>query len=52
MIVGRGKRVFLVCGLIRLGGERAEAVVHRYIEWIGWVIVAALVGLGLWLKFG
>lgn len=50
MIVGRGKRVFLLCGLIRLGGARAEAALHRYIEWIGWVTVVLIAGLIVWLK--
>jgi membrane protein YqaA with SNARE-associated domain len=48
MAIGRGKRVFLLAGLIRLGGVRAEALLHRYIEWFGWAAVVALVGLGLW----
>ena len=44
--LGRGKRVWLLALLIRLFGERAERILHRYIEWIGW---AALVLLGLLL---
>lgn len=46
--VGRGKRVFLVAGVIRLGGERAERALHKYIEIVGWVIVAIVVALVLW----
>lgn len=46
MLVGRGKRVFLVAGAIRLGGERAERTLHRYIEHIGWLVTGVLV-LGL-----
>jgi membrane protein YqaA with SNARE-associated domain len=46
MAVGRGKRVWLLALLIRLFGERAERMLHRNIEWIGW---AALVVLGLLL---
>ena len=34
--LGRGKRVFIVAGVIRLGGSRAEAALHRWIEPIGW----------------
>lgn len=50
--VGRGKRVFLVAGAIRLGGERAEKALHRHIETAGWVVVALVVVLGLyfWLR--
>jgi membrane protein YqaA with SNARE-associated domain len=44
MAVGRGKRVFLVAGAIRLGGERAEAALRRYIEPIGWVALALIAG--------
>lgn len=42
MAVGRGKRVYLLGGAIRLGGARAEAALHRYIEWIGWALLAIL----------
>jgi len=43
MAVGRGKRVFLVAGAIRLGGERAESALRRYIEPIGWIALALIV---------
>lgn len=46
--VGRGKRVFLVAGLIRLGGERAERALHKHIETAGWAVVVLIAGLGLW----
>ncbi len=46
--VGRGKRVFLVAGLIRLGGERAEKALHKHIETAGWVVVAIVAALLLW----
>lgn len=42
-LVGRGARFFLVAGLMKLGGARMEAVLQRYVEWLGWVVVAALV---------
>lgn len=51
MFVGRGKRVFIVALAIRLGGERAERALHRYIEPVGWtalVILVALVGYLIW----
>jgi membrane protein YqaA with SNARE-associated domain len=44
MAVGRGKRVFLVAGAIRIGGERAESTLRRYIEPIGWVALALVAG--------
>lgn len=51
MFVGRGKRVFLLAGLIRLGGKRAEEALHRWIEWIGWGVVALAVGLFIYFRF-
>lgn len=51
MAVGRGKRVFLVATAIRLGGERADAALRRYIEPIGWgamAILAAGIGYLAW----
>lgn len=50
-VIGRGKRVYLVAGAIKLGGERAERALHRYVEPIGWAALALLVGLIVFLKF-
>ncbi|MFC5526303.1 YqaA family protein [Rhodanobacter ginsengisoli] len=48
--IGRGKRVWLLALLIRLFGERAERILHRHIEWIGWAALAVLgVLLAWWL---
>ncbi|BCT91343.1 membrane protein [Lysobacter helvus] len=49
MLIGRGKRVFLLALLIRLGGERAEQTLRKYIEPVGWVAMVLLVGLVGWL---
>jgi membrane protein YqaA with SNARE-associated domain len=46
--LGRGKRVWLLALLIRLFGERAERVLHKYIEWIGWVALALFLLLLVW----
>lgn len=46
--VGRGARFFLVAGLIAWGGVRLEQGLHRYIEWLGWVIAVGLLVL-VWL---
>ncbi|WP_018974799.1 YqaA family protein [Rudaea cellulosilytica] len=51
MIVGRGKRVYLLCGAIRLGGEKAEQTVHKWIEWIGWGLLALVVLAVVYFKF-
>jgi membrane protein YqaA with SNARE-associated domain len=49
MLIGRGKRVYLLAAAIRIGGPRAEAVLRRYIEPIGWIATALLVALVGWL---
>lgn len=51
MLVGRGKRVFLLAGLIRIGGARAEAALHRWIEVVGWALLAIIVAIVVYLKF-
>ena len=48
-LIGRGKRVYLVAGAIRLGGARAEAALHRYIEPVGWAALLLLAGVVAWL---
>jgi membrane protein DedA with SNARE-associated domain len=48
ILIGRGKRVFLVAGVIRLGGERAERSLHKHIETAGWLVVAIIVVLGVY----
>lgn len=48
-LIGRGKRVFLVAGAIRLGGEKAEAALRKYIEPIGWIALLVLAGFVAWI---
>jgi membrane protein YqaA with SNARE-associated domain len=48
MAIGRGKRVYLLALLIRMFGQRAEAIMHRHIERVGWVVMALLAGFGVW----
>lgn len=43
--VGRGARFFLVAGLMRWGGARMEAELHKHIDRLGWATVA-LVAVG------
>ncbi len=40
-VVGRGARFYLVAGLLAWGGPRMEQALERYVEWIGWGVVAA-----------
>lgn len=48
-VIGRGKRVFIVAGAIRLGGEKAEAWLRKNIEPIGWLALVLLIGIITWL---
>ena len=48
MAAGRGKRVWLLALLIRLFGERAERVLHKHIERIGWAAIVVLALLLVW----
>jgi len=48
ILLGRGKRVWLLALLIRLFGERAERILHKHIEWIGWAALGVLAALAGW----
>ncbi|NUO73378.1 MAG: DedA family protein [Frateuria sp.] len=48
MAVGRGKRVWLLALLIRIFGERAERLLHKHIERIGWAAIIVLALLLAW----
>jgi membrane protein YqaA with SNARE-associated domain len=49
MAVGRGKRLYIVAGAIRIGGQKAADAIHRYIEPIGWIAIVVLVAAAGWL---
>lgn len=42
-IIGRGARFFLVAALLAWSGPKMEPVIIRYIEWLGWFVVGALI---------
>lgn len=49
-VIGRGARFFLVALLVAWGGARVEPFVRRYIDWIGWGLVAlCTLGIGIYL---
>ncbi|WP_158884268.1 DedA family protein [Rhodanobacter sp. L36] len=48
MAIGRGKRVWVLALLIKLFGERAEQLLHKYVEWIGWIALLVLALLLAW----
>ncbi len=47
-LIGRGARFYLVAGLMRWGGARMEAMLHRYVDRIGWAVVV-LVAIAVFL---
>ena len=49
-LIGRGARFFLVAGLIVAGGRRMEEMIPRYVERIGWGVVAIVVAIGVGLS--
>lgn len=46
-ILGRGARFFLVAGLVRLAGPVFEQRILKYIDLMGWVLVALIIVGGL-----
>lgn len=40
--VGRGARFYLVAGLMAWGGEGMEQKLRRWVDWLGWLTVAAV----------
>lgn len=47
-IVGRGMRFFLVAGLMAWGGARMEALLHRFVDRLGWATVVLVAVGALW----
>lgn len=47
--IGRGMRFFLVAALLARGGPRMEALLHRYVDRIGWATVILVVIAGVWM---
>jgi membrane protein DedA with SNARE-associated domain len=43
--IGRGARFFLVAGLMKWGGAPMEAILRRYVDLMGWIVVVAAVAL-------
>ncbi|WP_200875060.1 YqaA family protein [Methylomarinum vadi] len=50
--VGRGARFFLLALLIAAGGERLESGLRRYMDRIGWAVVAIVAIGAIVYKFG
>jgi len=50
-MIGRGGRFFLVAMLMAWGGERMEALLHKYVDRLGWLLVALVVAAVLIVKY-
>ncbi len=50
-LIGRGARFFLVAGVIRVGGERMEKGLRKYVDTIGWLMVGLVVILYLVISY-
>jgi membrane protein YqaA with SNARE-associated domain len=51
-LVGRAARFFLVAGLVRLGGDKFESTLSKYVERIGWATVVIIVIAVLFMMRG
>lgn len=49
-LLGRGARFFLVAMLMALGGPRMEALLHRYVDRLGWATVVIAILAVIWLN--
>jgi membrane protein DedA with SNARE-associated domain len=49
-LIGRGSRFFIVAGLMKWGGARMEANLHKYVDRIGWATVMLVVLAVLFFK--
>jgi len=41
--IGRGARFFLVAWVMKVGGERYELKIRKWVDWIGWFVVALVI---------
>jgi membrane protein YqaA with SNARE-associated domain len=48
--IGRGLRFYLVAMLMAWGGEAMERKLHRWVDWLGWLTVAALIIIVVWYR--
>ncbi|OGV77643.1 MAG: hypothetical protein A3I83_03100 [Methylotenera sp. RIFCSPLOWO2_02_FULL_45_14] len=48
-VIGRGMRFFMVAGLMKWGGAKMEASLHKYVDRIGWATVG-LVAIAVIVK--
>jgi membrane protein YqaA with SNARE-associated domain len=51
-LIGRGARFYLVATLVVAGGERMAVLLPKYIERIGWTVVALVVAVAVYIVTG
>lgn len=51
-VAGRGGRFFLVASLIRLGGKDVANKLRKYVDLVGWLVLALAVFAVIVIKFG
>jgi membrane protein YqaA with SNARE-associated domain len=44
-LIGRASRFYLVSGLMRVGGVKMKDQLRKYIDWLGWILLACVVVL-------
>ncbi|MCL4144154.1 UNVERIFIED_CONTAM: hypothetical protein GTU68_007920 [Idotea baltica] len=49
--ISRGARFFLVAGLIKLGGDKLAATIHKKVEWLGWICFVLVIVVVAAYKF-
>lgn len=50
--VGRGARFFLVAWLMKVGGQRFEPLIRRWVEWLGWLFVVLVLSYIVYKSMG
>jgi membrane protein YqaA with SNARE-associated domain len=48
--IGRAMRFFLVAALVSRFGKRVESIALKYIEWIGWFVLLAVIAGVCWYR--
>jgi hypothetical protein len=51
-LIGRGARFFLVAWLMKIGGQKFEPLIRRWVEWLGWLFVALILSYIVYKTIG
>ena len=47
-LIGRGARFYLIAMLLKMGGSRLAQRIRKYIDWIGWLTILAVLLIIVW----